>query len=219
MMPANDCLYVYALAGPGPPHRFTVLGRRLRRLSLGEISAIVERRPPPDVTTDEVRRQHEIVTRLASREPAILPARFGSSADEPSLRSLISMRRKEIVAALENVRGCAQMTVRIFGASDPPRDDRVRARSGTEFMQRRLKRMRHVPEEVAIVRGELGSWVREERVAAGERDGLVTVFHLVAHRDLDDYRGHAARLQATLAPRTASVSGPWPAFAFAPELF
>jgi Gas vesicle synthesis protein GvpL/GvpF len=93
------------------------------------------------------------------------------------------------------------------------------ARTGTEFLERRLERARHVPPEVEILRRELGSLVRSERVAAGEREGLVTVFHLVSDQELDTYRRHASRLLSKLQPRTVSVTGPWPVFAFAPDLF
>ncbi len=229
MTARNDRLYVYALAEPGLPRQFTVLGHRLRSLPLDGVEVVIEHRPPPDFTTDAVCRQHAIVTRLASRQSAILPARFGSIADEASLRSLVSRRRKEIGAALEQVRGCAQMTVRIVtptvsafspGSADARSGDPVSgARTGTEFLKRRLARARQVPPEVEHLRRELGSLVRSERVAAGEREGLVTVFHLVPHKKLDAYRRHASELLSKLQPRTVSVTGPWPVFAFAPDLF
>jgi hypothetical protein len=93
------------------------------------------------------------------------------------------------------------------------------ARTGTEFLKLRLERARHVPQEVEILRRELGSLVRSERVAAREREGLVTVFHLVAHQKLDAYRRRASGLLSKLQPRIVSVTGPWPVFAFAPDLF
>jgi hypothetical protein len=232
MTARNDRLYVYALAEPGLPRQFTVLGHRLRSLPLDGVDVVVEHRPPPDFTTDAVSRQHAIVTRLASRHPAILPARFGSIADQASLQSLVSRRGKEILAALQQVRGCAQMTVRIvtptvptFSSLSPdPADARSggpvsSAPTGTEFLKRRLERARHVPSEVEILRRELGALVRSERFVAGERDGLVTVFHLVPHQKLDAYARRASGLPSKLQPRTVRVTGPWPVFAFAPDLF
>jgi hypothetical protein len=220
MAPATDRVYVYALAEPGLPDRFTVLGHRLRSLPIGDVAAVVESGRVPDFTTDAIRRQHALVARLVARGPAILPARFGSIADEPSLRSRVSGHREVILAALAQVRGCAQMTVRIFGPAGHSRDDPLpSARTGTEFLNRRRQRARQVPPEVEMVRRELGSQVRSERVAAGERDGLVTVFHLVPNQALDAYRERASRLIPMLQPLTATVTGPWPAFAFAPELF
>jgi hypothetical protein len=106
------------------------------------------------------------------------------------------------------------------GSADARSGDPISgARTGTEFLKRRLARARHVPPEVELLRRELGSLVRSERVAAGEREGLVTVFHLVPHQKLDAYRRHASELLSKLQPRTVSVTGPWPVFAFAPDLF
>ena len=116
--PGSEGLYVYALTEPGLPRCFTVLGRRLRNLPIDDVAAIIERREPPEFTTDAVRQQHDIITRLTSRLPVVLPARFGSVTDEPSLRALVSRHRLEILAAFEQARGCAQMTVRVFGPGD-----------------------------------------------------------------------------------------------------
>jgi hypothetical protein len=216
----SERLYVYALAAPGLPPHFTVLGHRLRSLPLGDVAVVVERRPAPDFTADAVRQQHEIVTRLASRATAILPARFGSVTDDASLRSLVARRRSDIVAALEQVRGCVQMTIRIFGSTGEVPDDRASgARTGTEFLEGRRERARRVPPEVEVVRRHLGAHVKAERVAAGEREGLLTVFHLILQSAVDDYRRHSSGVASTLRARAVTVTGPWPAFAFAPELF
>jgi hypothetical protein len=218
----NEGLYVYALAEAGLPRHLTVLGRRLHSLALGDVDAVIERGGPPVFTTDSVRHQHDIVARLASRHSVILPARFGSTSDEASLRSIVSSRRPEILDAFERVRGCVQMTIRLFGcrgaADDEPRPG---ARTGTEFLQRARARSRSAPREVEIVRREMPAHVRAERLAVGEREGVMTVFHLVPHPELDAYRRQASGLQSKLARDgiAVMVTGPWPVFAFVPELF
>src|SRR4029453_4410061 len=137
MKPGSEGLYVYALTEPGLPRLFTVLGRRLHSLPIDDVAAIIERREPPKFTTDAVRQQHDIITRLTSRLPVVLPARFGSVTDDPSLRALVSRHRLEILAAFEQARGCAQMTVRIFGPGDERHEEaRPAARTGTEFLER-----------------------------------------------------------------------------------
>lgn len=220
MKPGSEELYVYALTEPGLPRFFTVLGRRLHNLPIGDVAAIVERRERPEPTTDAVRQQHDIVSRLTSRLPVVLPARFGSVTDEPSLRALVSRHRRQILAAFRQTRGCAQMTVRIFGRdagghepSMPP------ARTGTEFLERARERSKHVPAEAATVRAEMSGFAKAERIVSGERSGLVTVFHLVPLERLDSYRRRASGLQSRLPRHAVFVTGPWPVFAFAPELF
>ncbi len=220
MKPASEGIYLYALAEPDLPPHFTVLGRRLRNLPIGNVAAVVEKRAPPDFTTDAVRQQHAIITRLTSRLPVLLPARFGSATDEPALRALVSRHRPEILAAFEQVRGCVQMTVRIFGMSgEMPEEPRSGARTGTEFLERARERSKYVPPEAGIVRTEMSADVKAERIAAGERQGLLTVFHLVPLERLDLYRQRASGLPPMLPRHVVTVTGPWPVFAFAPELF
>jgi len=219
MKPASEGIYLYALAEPDLPRHLTVLGRRLRNLPIGNVAAVIERRAPPDFTTEAVRQQHAIITRLTARLPVLLPARFGSVTDEPALRTLVSRHRAEILAAFEQVRGCVQMTVRIFGMCDDVADEpRSGARTGTEFLEQARQRSKHVRPEAGIVRAAMSACVKAERIAAGERQGLLTVFHLVPLERLDLYRQRASGLHSMLS-RHVTVTGPWPVFAFAPELF
>lgn len=220
MKPGSEGLYVYALTEPGLPRLFTVLGRRLHNLPIGDVAAIIERREPPEFTTEAARLQRDIITRLTSRLPVVLPARFGSVTDEPSLRALVSRHRLEILAAFEQARGCAQMTVRIFGPGNGiPEESRPAARTGTEFLERARARSKYVPPEAALVHGEMSTYVKAERIAAGERSGLLTLFHLVPFESLDLYRQRASGLPSMLPRYAVTVTGPWPVFAFAPELF
>ena len=220
MKPGSERLYVYALTEPGLPRFITVLGRRLHHLPFEHVAAIVERREPPELTTDAVRQQHDIVSRLTARLSVVLPARFGSVTDEPSLRAVVSRHRLAILAAFDQTRGCAQMTVRVFGPDAGIHDEpRPVARTGTEFLERARKRSKHVPLEAATVRAEMSAYVKAERIASGERSGLVTIFHLVPLEGLDSYRRRASGLQSILPSHAVTVTGPWPVFAFAPELF
>ena len=154
------------------------------------------------------------------RLSVVLPARFGSVTDESSLRAVVSRHRREILAAFEQARGCAQMTVRVFGPGAAiPEESRPAARTGTEFLERVRDRSKHVPPQAATVRAEMAAYVKAERIASGERSGLVTVFHLVPLEKLDSYRRRASGLQSMLPRHAVTVTGPWPVFAFVPELF
>ena len=84
------------------------------------------------------------------------------------LRALVSRHRRQILAAFRQTRGCAQMTVRIFGRdagghepSMPP------ARTGTEFLERARERSKHVPAEAATVRAEMSGFAKAERIVSG----------------------------------------------------
>jgi hypothetical protein len=217
---AEPTLYVYALAEPGLPRRFSILGRRLQSVGFGGIEAVVERGAAVEPSTEAVERQHGVITRLAARGVTILPARFGSSVTEESLRTLLDRRRDEVLAGLRRVRGCEQMTVRVFGepeqavSASPPT-------SGTVFLQQRRAQAHHETAEVAVIRREFGDCVRADCVERGRHGVRVTVFHLVPRQRLATYQRRALVLQRKLRQDgvTVTITGPWPAFAFTPDLF
>ena len=211
-------LYVYALSATGLPRRFTVLGRRLRAITIGGVDAIVGQRAPGR-SIEDIQRQHEIVAALAARTPALLPARFGSEIREDALRSLVSDREHDLRAALKRVRNCQQMTIRVFGRSEAGAVQDVLPRSGAEYLARRRERALREPAEAGVIRAVLSDLVKAERVEPGERGIRVTVFHLVATPRLARYRQRASTIQSSLAAASVTVTGPWPPFAFAPELF
>jgi len=212
-------LYVYALSAPGFPRRFSMLGRRLRTLPIGEIDVVVGDAPAADATLEAIQWQHRIVGELATRTASLLPARFGSAIAEDTLRSLVSERQDELSAALRHVRHCRQMTIRVFGAVEPAEAAPAVPRSGTDYLAHRRDRARREPPDVAVIRRALGDLVKAERVEPGERGVRVTVYHLVATRRLAGYRRRASALQSEITAAAVTITGPWPAFAFAPELF
>lgn len=213
-------LYVYALAEPGLPATLRIRGHRLRTLALGQVDAVFERRPPPfDAQTDALVDQHHVVTALAARCAALLPARFGTRISERALRAVVDAHRSRISDSLASVRGQRQMTVRVFGAPVEPPAILERPSSGTAFLEARRARAHHAPPEAAVIGETLGPIATAEQVVAGEGALRVTVFHLVPASSIDRYRERASSLQSLLAPHRVTVSGPWPPFAFTPELF
>jgi hypothetical protein len=219
-MPAvAERLYVVALAEPGLPRRILLSGRHLHALTIESITAIVEKRSErPEATPSALQEQHTIVTGLSARVPALLPLRFGSLLTSADLQSIITANKETIVSALARVRGHVQMTVRVFGEPDArrPTDDRG---SGAAFLASRQRQAHYLPAEAATIRRVLGDLVAEERMQPGEGGLRVTIYHLVAQSAVDAYLERASSLQALVAPHQVAVSGPWPVFAFAPELF
>jgi hypothetical protein len=210
-------VYLYALAERGLPRTVRVRGRTLHVIPVGKVNAVVERRHAPvDPSTEALEEQHAIVVRLAARATALLPARFGSRMTESALGRSVSGREPEILESLARVRGHWQMTIRVFGEADQEGEVARPVQSGTEFLKSRQARAHYQPPEVAVIREALGSLVAAERVESGQRGLRVTIFHLVATANVDAYRTCAASIRLDSFPVT--VSGPFPAFAFAPEL-
>ena len=109
------------------------------------------------------------------------------------------------------------MTIRVFGSPDSSRLREGGTTTGTAFLESRRARVQHVPAEVSAIRQALRSLVAGERIEAGEGALRVTIYHLVSAKRTEAYARTSAALD--IAPHRLVVSGPWPAFAFAPELF
>ena len=188
-------------------------GRRLESLPVEGIYVIGERRGDvPAVTEAELQRQHAMVLRIADAVPAVIPARFGSLVDEEELSVILRERRALIRTALDHVRDKVQMTLRIAAVGIPT--ESASAESGREYLERRREVLRPAaPAHVDGVLRDLRALVVDERRRPIER-GALTIYHLVARMDVTAYR------EVVNEARVAGVamSGPWPAFAFAPDL-
>ena len=206
-------IYVHALSdAPVVPWEESD-GRRIESIPVSGIFAIGERRADlPPISEQELHRQHDIVHRIAEAAPAALPARFGSLIDEAELAAVVNQRLASIQAAFALVRDKVQMTLR-FAAPERQARSAPTAASGSEYLKRRREEMfPPVPPRSEDVLRALRAFVVDERRKASE-DGQITVYHLVRRRDVDHYRAAVSRA----AVDGMSATGPFPAFAFAPE--
>lgn len=219
-------LYVFALAAR-KARPFSAAGHRIEFVKADVMYAAVERiEEGPAISEAALRTQHDIVARIAGKVDAILPARFGSLVDVQELERVVALRRDAIRDALDLVRGKDQMTVRLFEAgvrTAPPSlvRDGTDAASGTDYMQKRRQATtgRALPPTVARITKAVRDIVAAERSEPGQGRVAATVYHLVEHAAVDEYKERLARLQSRLATETLRVSGPWPPFAFVPELW
>lgn len=219
-------LYVYALlrgrgrARPG----VGLAGEPLRVVEVSGLHVVVgpvRRRPPPSAAA--LQRHDQVVRRLTAGAAAVLPVRFGTLvADAEALARALAPRAPELGRALDLVRGCHQMTLRISRRT-PAGNARDAAPSavggglpGTRYLTERL-RARQVP-EIAPLQRALRPVVRAERVERHDRPPwLASVYHLVPRGDVERYAAIVAAAGPRLPELTIATSGPWPAWAFAPE--
>lgn len=216
--------YVYALvadpprgdAGPG------LEAETLRFVGVGGLLAAVgDMAAAPPVSAATLLAHDAVVRRLAAAVDAILPVRFGTLlADDAALAEAVDARAARLREALALVAGREQMTLRVFGEPAPVADVRPSEAlaPGTRYLEARRRQAQRAAEvpELAPLRPHLAPLVRAERA---ERHGapplLASVYHLVD-------RGAAAAYRAALdaAPRSIRVvaSGPWPPYAFAPQV-
>ncbi|HKV08780.1 MAG TPA: GvpL/GvpF family gas vesicle protein [Thermoanaerobaculia bacterium] len=220
-------LYLYALVDeePGQPLGQGLAGEPLRVVRSGEILAVAGERPSRPAPGVHAFSHHDgTVRRLAACVPALLPARFGEwFPDEQALADKLAPRAKELGEALELVRGCVQMTLRVFGEATVSPSGSVVEESGLgpgarylEERRREHERARSLP-EIDPLRELLAPYLRTEKV---ERRGtppmLGTVYHLVPRESFSAYRAVLERESEQLSGVRVQASGPWPPYAFAP---
>jgi hypothetical protein len=203
---------LYAIAQGAPREALGARGEPLRILAQGGLQAVCGDAPPP-LSADALRAHEAAVRRIAEAAEACLPARFGScAADEAALSAALSAREGELGEALALVRGREQMTLRVHGsAAEAP----AGGGPGTRYLEAR-RRSRALP-ELEPLRRALSGVIRAERVEQHSEPGLVaSVYHLIDRGESQTYR--RAIESTPLNGVRVTLSGPWPAWSFAPEL-
>lgn len=224
-------LYVYAVVEADARVAGAGLDEEpLRLVPCGDLAAVVGEMPDTPAVDARTLRGHDAVVRaVAQHADAILPARFGCFVkDETALRDAVTPRARELTEALRLVRGCEQMTVRVYGteAATPAADEPMTAgpaagaRPGTDYLvnrQRDRRRARQVP-ELDPVRPALATIVRDERAQRHRTPPLLaSVYHLIERGQAATYQETLTRAAASLDDVRVTASGPWPPYAFAPE--
>lgn len=216
-------LYVFALADALPAGR---PGKGLTgALSVRKVAgafAIVERRadvPPADFGT--LTKHQQIVQRLAAQVPAILPVRFGTLLNAEALEEALHERDDDLAEAFEVVRGRVQFTWRRKGPkAGIGRGSDVRlpqSESGADYLRRAAKAARPTPSAPwRTLRMKLAPLVVAERYQAGTAKMPDSLYHLVERNAAVRYAAVADALQH--ASPLMTMTGPWPPFAFAPEM-
>jgi hypothetical protein len=223
---------VYALVSP-PPARLTlkgITGERLRVMTVDRIGAVVgELRRAPSPSVRNLRRYAAVVDSIASRVPAILPARFGTTVtDDDELTFVLHSRRSALRQRLRAVRSRAQMTIRLLESESDDGPFRSRstvtgrarlrvgygATQGTQYLRQRREigaRAKAVP-AFEPIRAGIRRHIKDERIE--KRGGVVTINHLVPRADVPRYRAAVERAARDNDVRLI-VTGPWPPYAFA----
>ncbi len=221
--------YVFALVDDMPTGTpGTGLTGPLGIRRVGSILAVVERRadvPPAEFGT--LQRHQAVVSDLAARVPAILPVRFGTLLDTDALEEVLVEREGDVADGFDLVRGRVQFTWRqkqvrgprseVRGPGSEVRSPKSDVRSGTDYLRRAARLMK--PTAPAVwrpIRSKLKPLVAAERYQPATASAPESLYHLVARTDATSYRRLGAELAS--AGRKMLLTGPFPPFAFTPEL-
>jgi hypothetical protein len=199
---------IYAIVSEESP-----LDESLRLVRCGEVSAVVGE-AEATLTPEALAAHDAVVRRLADRFAALLPVRFGEKVkDEADLATLLASRAAQFLEALERVRGCAQMTLRVFGEPGPI-EEPAEGGPGTRYLEAR-RRARTLP-EIAPLLDALRPLVKDERTMRHDQGSYFgTAYHLVRREDVPAY---LSVVESVKTDRRVAVSGPWAPYAFAPGL-
>jgi hypothetical protein len=186
----------------------------LRLVSCGEVRVVVGDSDPGPATPQALAAHDAVVRRLAERFEAILPVRFGERVeDEAGLAKLLEPRAARLAEALETVRGCAQMTLRVFGEPGPI-EEPDQGGPGTRYLEAR-RRAQTLP-EIAPLLDALRPLVQDERTLRHDQGAYFgTAYHLVRRKDVAAYLDLVEKIRTD---RRVTVSGPWAPYAFAPGI-
>lgn len=224
-------VYVYALlalpAGGSrsirEPRSIRVCGRRIQLIPIGDIQAAVEQiERPPELSEASLRSQHEIVVALGRRFDPILPVRFGAAVDRAELERLVTGRQARLRRALDDVRGCEQMTVRIVGKEARTHASMALTTTGTAYLTDRHRALRRgLPAAGKRIGRALERLIARERIDPGRGRIRSTLHHLIPRGRAAEYRALVERALTGSTPgeHQVVVSGPWPPFAFTPDLW
>jgi len=233
-------LCVYAIVGRRFNRRLLIRvngasGARVRSVNAGATSALVaECKGPLSPTVRALRGHDAVVRRIARVAPAVLPVRFGTLVDsDRSLVALLDAWSDDLEKALALVDRHCQMTLRLFalpGTTAPPAQSgpadkadeapEAAALPGTSYLAGRARAhaVAQSAPELEPLREAFAPIVASERIARHDQGPLVlTAYHLIPRGAVATYRRLLRRHAAALQHR-AVVSGPWPPYAFVPEL-
>jgi hypothetical protein len=221
--------YVFALVDAAPSGaKGRGLSGPLALLAVPGGFAVVERRADvPPVELGSLERHQDVLTRLVSRVPAIIPVRFGTLLDEDEIDERLGEREAEIAEAFAAVRDRVQFTWRRRGraAKSQERGTGTNGRgangetsgSGTEYLRRAASAAKPaIPAAWRAVRAGLAALIAAERYQSASGPVPESLYHLVARDAAALYQERASALRD--ADPKLRTTGPWPAFAFVPDM-
>jgi hypothetical protein len=196
-------LYAFTLELAELPQLGGIDGEALVRWEVEGLTAVGTRHdaPPQGDPREDALAQGFVVEALTALAPAVLPVRFGETfADQAALRDAVCARADELRRALERVRDCAEIGVRV-GGDEPV----TAAASGTDYMRARLAdeaRVGALHERIAPV----------ARASTCPRGGAAC--YLVERARVPEVLRSVDEFAAAHPELSVSRTGPWAPYSF-----
>jgi len=215
-------IYAYAICEPATAaalsRRRGLGGAALRALQREGIAAVYSRhrslQPRP---TAKLVMAHERVVEAVMARGAVLPLRFGTQlGDEDRLAAVLAARRRELLHALDRVRGHVELGLRVIREPDRRTDGGAGERSGRDYLLARVGDHRSAELAARELHAPLAALADASVVRdhAAPPDILVAAY-LVDVSRVPDFRRCADELAARQERLRVLVTGPWPPYSFA----
>jgi hypothetical protein len=206
-------LYVYAFAAVPvtAPGVAGIDGAPVRTELLDGLAAVVSEHDLVEPSDEAVLAHARVVEAVAEANDAVLPARFGGlHEDGQALRRAISAR-PELADALERVRGCVELGLRVFDEPATPGP----AASGAAYMRGRLEHRRAVEGLAHELHEPLADLCRDSTVIVGATPRLLlTAAYLIERGQVEAFRVALEALESRHPDLGVVCTGPWPPYSF-----
>ena len=167
-----------------------------------------------EATEHEIVAHAGVVEQIAELNDAVLPARLGTPyEDERAVRAAVRGRVTQLREALERVRGCVEMGVRVLKEETGTGET---VASGGEYMRARLEQIREAERLAGEIQVAVGATAREaKQQVLATPQLLLTAAYLVPRDDVQVFRNAVEAMQRRRGDVTIVCTGPWPPYSFA----
>jgi len=211
-------IYLYGITEPDAvvPDQPGLEDQPVRLLRTPEVAGLYSEhdRTGFDASADALWR-HDLVVQAVMRAGSVLPARFGTTFAGPSeLVARLTGEQARLRRALENVRGCVELAVRV-SVPDLPSSA---SQSGHAYIQAKLaetQARRAVAERTLVPLAAYA--VRSQTRGMSSDTGTLTASYLVRAPEVERFAGRVRELARRHGGLSLSCTGPWPPYSFVEE--
>lgn len=207
-------IHVYAFADGlrGLPEIRGLDGAPLETVSIDDVCTVFSRRMhagSAEALRDEALEHGAVVDALLRTSEAVVPVRFGEPiADTEALRSSVHARAKSIRRSFDQVRGCVEIGLRVWGEQEK----HAHHATGADYLRARAGQSRAVDE----LHGAIERRARDVRLDNRPHLGteLFAAAYLVPDARVAEVGALVDRFADDHPSLTAVCTGPWAPFSF-----
>jgi Gas vesicle synthesis protein GvpL/GvpF len=205
---------LYAITDyPGPPLPQVA---QLKLVPVDGLAAVCTPASDAELSPETLWRYEDVVeTLMADRD--LLPVRYGTRLeDEAAVARAVEERRDELAAALDQVRGAVELSVRVVATGTRTSSvAAAEASSGAEYLRLRAGVEASHDRAARAVDEPLSALARVSVESRPRPPELFRGAYLVERDAVERFAAEVARLQSLNTGLSILCTGPWPPYSFA----